>query len=100
MKMTRNEIRKDYKNIIELGYCDLYYTLREYKKIGYNGGVYGWSYDVYMIDYDTVIVTGYRPFGNIHLNYETIEKYNKLDREAKTSEERIELMDQFLKEVI
>lgn len=100
MKVTRNELRKDYKNIIELGYCDLYWSLREYKKLGYNSGVYGWNYDVYMIDYDTIIVTGYRPFGNIKPEYNIIKKYNKLDRELKTSKERIELISKFIKEVL
>lgn len=33
--------------------------------------------DVYVIDYDTVIVTGYRPFGNVELPREVIDMLNK-----------------------
>lgn len=40
-------------------------------------GVYGWNADVYVIDYDTVIVTGYRPFGNMKLPREVIDTLNK-----------------------
>ncbi len=103
MKMTRNEIRKEFNKIIEVGYCDLYYTLREYKKIGYNSGVYGWNYDVYMIDYNTCVLTGYRGYcGNIKPDYKTIDKYNKLEKKYVENGKRKDLkklMTRFLKEI-
>ena len=40
-------------------------------------GVFGWNSDVYVIDQDTVIVTGYRPFGNMELSREVIDTLNK-----------------------
>lgn len=43
----------------------------------YTVGVYGWNADVYVIDYDTVIITGYRPFGNVELSREVINTLNK-----------------------
>ena len=43
----------------------------------YTAGVYGWNADVYVIDCDTVIVTGYRPFGNMELSREVIDTLNK-----------------------
>lgn len=49
----------------------LYYKNPDY----YTSGVYGWNADIYQIDSDTVIVTGYRPFGNIKIDYNTIKKY-------------------------
>lgn len=63
MKLTRNDVRRMFTKIYELGYCEYQNELNKFKKIGYNSGLYGWNYDVYMIDYDTCIVTGYRPFG-------------------------------------
>lgn len=43
----------------------------------YTAGVYGWNSDVYVIDHETVIVTGYRPFGNMELPREVIDTLNK-----------------------
>lgn len=34
----------------------------------YTCGVYGWNADVYVLDYNTVIVSGYRPFGHEHIS--------------------------------
>lgn len=45
--LTKNEIKKQYETIIQLGYCDIYELTRQLKKIGYNAGVYGWNYDVF-----------------------------------------------------
>ena len=43
----------------------------------YTAGVFGWNADVYVIDCDTVIVTGYSPFGNMELPREVIDTLNK-----------------------
>ena len=42
----------------------------------YTVGVYGWNADVYVIDAYTVIVTGYRPFGNVELSRNVIDTLN------------------------
>ena len=34
----------------------------------YTCGVYGWNADVFIIDMDTAVVAGYRPFGNIKVD--------------------------------
>lgn len=75
-EITRNDIRRQYTNIIQIGYCDLYELTRELKKIGYNAGVYGWNYDVFELDWDTCIITGYRTFskGTIRLTRDYIKK--------------------------
>lgn len=73
-KMTRKDVKNEYKNIIRVGYCDLDYTCRRLKEVGYNYGVYGWNFTCYEVDYDTCIVTGYRNLiGNIKLNSDDIE---------------------------
>lgn len=66
-----------YENVIKVGYCDLQDALKWREPNFYTAGVYGWNSDVYVIDYDTVIVTGYRPFGNIELPREVIDALNK-----------------------
>ena len=66
-----------YENVIKVDYCDLQDALKWREPNFYTSGVYGWNSDVYVIGYGTVIVTGYRPFGNIELPREVINTLNK-----------------------
>lgn len=76
-KITMKEIRENYSNIIQVGYCELQNLLRGQEPKYYTCGIYGWNADIYEIDNKTVIVTGYRPFGNIKTNYEINNKYDE-----------------------
>lgn len=76
IKITMKEIKENYKNIIQVGYCEIQNLLRGQEAKYYTCGVYGWNADIYEIDNNTVIVTGYRPFGNIKTNYEINSKYD------------------------
>lgn len=76
-KTTKRTIMHAYENVIKVGYGDLQDALKWRKPDFYTAGVYGWNSDVYVIDYATVIVTGYRPFGNIELPREVINTLNK-----------------------
>ena len=69
-----------YPNVIKVGYCRMKDALKWREPNFYTTGVYGWNADVYVIDYDTVIVTGYRPFGNVELPREVIDTLNKCAR--------------------
>ena len=74
---TKKAIMNAYRNVIKVGYCDMQDALKWREPNFYTAGVYGWNADVYVIDYDTVIVTGYRPFGNMELSREVIDTLNK-----------------------
>lgn len=75
-KCTKRDIMANYDKVIKVGYCDLQNLLKYESPIAYTAGVYGWNADIY--DFGGVaIVTGYRPFGNIHPNWEIIDKYEK-----------------------
>lgn len=76
-KITKKAIMCAYRNVIKVGYCDMQDALKWREPNFYTAGVYGWNSDVYVIDYDTVIVTGYRPFGNVKLPREVIDTLNK-----------------------
>nr|DAJ00783.1 MAG TPA: hypothetical protein [Caudoviricetes sp.] len=76
-KITKKAIMSTYRNVIKVGYCDMQDALKWCRPNFYTAGVYGWNADVYVIDYDTVIVTGYRPFGNVELPHEVIDMLNK-----------------------
>ena len=76
-KTTKKAIMSTFENVISVGYCDLQDALKWREPNFYTVGVYGWNADVYVIDCDTVIVTGYRPFGNTELPREVIYTLNK-----------------------
>lgn len=76
-KTTKKAIMSAYRNVIKVGYCGMQDALKWREPNFYTAGVYGWNSDVYVIDYDTVIVTGYRPFGNVELPREVIDMLNK-----------------------
>lgn len=75
--ITKRTIMNTYRNVIKVGYCDMQDALKWLEPNFYTAGVYGWNSDVYVIDCDTVIVTGYRPFGNVELPREVIDMLNK-----------------------
>lgn len=64
LKLTKKEVMNNFRNVISVGYCDLCFLERRLNKIGYTCGVYGWNANVYRLNEDTCLVTGYRPFGN------------------------------------
>ena len=66
-----------FENVIKVGYCDLQDALKWREPNFYTAGVYGWNADVYIIDHDTAIVTGYRPFGNMEIPREVIDTLNE-----------------------
>lgn len=85
-RITAKAIRHGFKNVIEIGYCDLHYILHSIQPTYYTAGMYGWNADVYVIDSDTAIVTGYRPFGNIHPDYQVIREFKEAESRVNDSD--------------
>lgn len=73
---TKRAIMNSFKTVISVGYCDLQSALTWREPNFYTKGIYGWNADVYVIDDETVIVTGYRPFGNMKLPRNVIDTLN------------------------
>lgn len=69
IKVTKKSIMETYPYVIKIGYCNAYNLLKGHTARMYTAGVYGWNSDIYIMDEDTVVVTGYRPFGNISVDY-------------------------------
>ena len=95
------EIKKGYYYIISIGYCDLQYLLKYENPVAYAKGVYGWKYDVYQLDGNVALVTGYSPVKskNTKKDYTIIRKYDELAKNA-TREELKGLLEQFVKEML
>ena len=65
MEMTRNQIADlPVDKIVTVGACELQDLLSGVDPIGYNAGICGWNYDVYVIG-DVCILTGYRVLKSI-----------------------------------
>ena len=96
---TMREVKESFDNVIRVYYCDLQYLLRRESRIGYTAGVYGWNADVYDVGNGVAIVTGYRPFGDIHPRLSFVERYNRAAMYAE-EEELDALIDKFVKECI
>ena len=74
---TKEAIMNTYRNVIKVGYCVMQDALKLSEPNFYTADMYGWNADVYVIDCDTVIVTGYIPFGNMVIPWEVIDTLNK-----------------------
>lgn len=80
IKVNKKDIMTGWRNVICVGYCNLQYLLY-YKNADFcTIRREGWGADIYKIDYNTVIVTGYAPFGNIRPDYELQTKYENMAR--------------------
>ena len=78
-RITAKAIRNAFKHVVELGYCELYDTLHVLEPSFYTCGIYGWNADVYVIDSETAIVTGYRPFGK-RPNRDILERFKEAEK--------------------
>ena len=79
-KTTKKELRAWFKTIISVGYCDLQTLFTDIDPAYFITRTEGWAADVYILDIDTVVVTGYAPFGNISPEYDLQRKYELLAR--------------------
>lgn len=100
INVTRKFICNNFDNIISVPYCGLHYLLRYERPRWFTSGIYGWNADVYMIDFNTCIVTGYRPFGNIRPTYALTDVFNRTAQKADTPEKCRDLLKAFVKEVL
>lgn len=81
MKISEKELKKNFKNIYCVGYCEL--KMLEFIEADYYiTGVYGWNADAYKIDNNTLLVTGYRIFGK-RVPKEVVNNYNEMFEELK-----------------
>lgn len=82
-KVTDREVRDGYYTI-SLSYCGAQNILKFEGAKFYNYGVYGWRYDVYELDWNLAICTGYQPIKSIpeKLNNQAVEIITKYDKKA------------------
>ena len=102
-KTTQKAIKQHYKNVIAIGYCNAQFLLHYMSPEAYTTRAEGWASDVYVVNYDTAISTGYKPFGNIKPSFDLLDYYNETARKIDSSlpfEDRVKKTAQLLNEFI
>lgn len=82
-KRTMRDIKSQYPTIIQVNFCDAQNLLCMDDPAAYTAGVYGWNADIYPITSGVAICTGYRPFGNVKPDRETVSRCEKRAREMR-----------------
>lgn len=100
MNVTRKYVCSSFTTIISVPYCALQDLLKYESPAWFTSGIYGWNADVYMIDFNTCIVTGYRPFGNIRPTYALTDVFNRTAQKADTPEKCKDILNAYVKEVL
>lgn len=103
-KTTAKAIRNDCGEKLAISYCGAHYLLRGHSPVAYTAGVYGWNFDVYIVD-GVTICTGYRGMVGKSVNYDLLREYENRARElwedrCRTWEERSEAVEKVLREFI
>lgn len=61
---TQKAARNSNKIVLAIGYCALQNVLKHESPIAYNSGANGWNFDLYTLDNEISLVTGYRGMSN------------------------------------
>lgn len=107
LKATKTQIKRNYWQLLSIGYCSADSLLSYVNPFGYSEGVYGWACDYYEISgkFGTVCIsTGYSPIGK-SVNFELLKEYEakaqKLNYNYELSyQERKEATNDLLNEFI
>lgn len=106
-RATKKAIRNNYTNIIKIGYDNLQHLLNYEKPIAYIARIEGWACDIYEINENTVISTGYDAFGNIVPDCRIVRGYDQkalqilCENESSGTIQRklVDLLNDFINEV-
>ena len=102
IKTTQKAIKANFKKIVCVGYCNLQHLFNYESPIYYITRREGWASDIYIFD-DIAISTGYAPFGNIKVKYDSTARKIVGNWDIKHDEKVKKvnkLLEKFLKEEI
>lgn len=97
MEITSKKLKRMYR-VYRVNSSEIQYSFLGKPPKFYNSGVYGWNYDVYIIDdfKDIAIITGYRAFNCEMLDSEKIKKLQDKFSKLKQTAARERLINNFL----
>lgn len=100
MNITRKDLYKVAKIVVQVGAWGVQHLVRNAQKIGYNIGIYGHNWDAYNIGGGVVVCTGFRNLTGQNVNA-LARKYDEKAREilqkALPYQEREQQVEQLLK---
>lgn len=64
VKVSRKSIKDNFRKVYCLDMSKANTIFYGQSPVYYTAGIYGWNCDVYIIDNDTAVTVGYRPFGD------------------------------------
>lgn len=88
-RTTRKEIMEGFENVIQIGYCNAQFLLGCVAPVAYTCGRDGWNSDVYDLSavsddfFGWAVSTGYKPFGNVKVKFDTVHSYEKAAEEIR-----------------
>ena len=100
VKVTRRDVLRKFTNIISVPYGELNGLLKYEGPAFYLASKRGWDADGYIIDNDTCIVTGFRPFGNIFPAHALNDAFNCYAKRDDTPDRCKYLLSAYIKAVI
>lgn len=83
VKVSKRDVRNGFRRVLYCRYCELQELLSYETANAYNANQYGWRNDIYFIDNQTAIVTGYEPFGNVEIPGNICKKYEEIAKRMK-----------------
>lgn len=82
IKARKKDIMDSFSYVVSIPYCHAQDLLSCMDTKIYTSSKYGWDADVFVVNDDVAVVTGYRPFGNVEVNHEVLERYEMLAGDA------------------
>lgn len=79
-KTTQKNIKGLFAKVLKINFLKLDGLLQFTQPTYYNSGRDGWCSDIFIIDYETAISTGRKPFGNVEPNKNITNNYNLLGK--------------------
>lgn len=107
-RTTQKAVNAGYNKRISIGYCNIQTLLAGIDPVAYTARREGWAADIYDMGGGVAIVTGYAPFGNVRVPYDTQRRYEEEARKIRYDYSRTwediqaalqELLRRFVEEV-
>ena len=76
-RATQKAIRAGFPYVVKVGYCGLQTMLNYRSPIAYTTRREGWGCDIYDVGGGVAVATGYAPFGNVKMDYERRQDYER-----------------------
>ena len=92
VKVSRKSIKDNFRNVYQLDMSKSYTIFRGQSPAYYTAGIYGWNCDVYIINEDTAVTVGYRPFGDClpeAIEKDMFQKAKKIEWTSKSYAEAV-----------